>query len=70
MGGASWVLDMDLDAVLEVVAAGNVGVGGCDLAGKWQGSGCEKGGWVLGCGLGASGAVSEELRVGLGQGKG
>jgi len=36
---AVWVLDVALVAILGVVAVGNVGVGGCDMAVGWRGLG-------------------------------
>ena len=39
------MLDTTLDAALEVVMASNVGVGGCDVAVEWRGSGCRRRGY-------------------------
>ena len=50
MGGASWVLDASLVATVTVVAAGNVGVSGCDVATDRGSSGHELKGWGLSCG--------------------
>jgi hypothetical protein len=48
VGVAYWVLGIALDAVLEVVAAGKVGVGGCDVAAATGVSGCDEQGWEFG----------------------
>jgi hypothetical protein len=60
------VPDTALDAVSEVVAAFSVGVGGCDVAVEWQGSGCKMGG----CGLrwGAMGQPGRECHRSEGAG--